>query len=428
MSNSTKKMGFWQVWGMSVGVVIGSGIFLLPTVLAPYGAISLLGWLTTSIGAILLALILSRLAGRTDRSGGPYVYAQEAFGDLTGFLIAWGYWLSVVFALAAVSAAFAGYLGSMIPVLASSNLVQGLVAAAAIWVLVGINLRGVGEAAAIQLVLAVLKLMPLFAIILLALFAGDTANMPEFNPQKMSPLGAIAATALLTMWAFSGIEAGVIAAKDVEDPKRTIPRAIIAASLSVAALYMAVTVSIMLLVPNEQLLVSQAPFVDAAQKLGPWGGALIAFGALVSTAGGLNGNIFVSGQMPMAVAIDKLAPQRLALKNAGGSPGFSLVVSAIFGTILLALNFTEGLVSAFTFLISMSTLAVLTTYGVSALAELKHSYKNAKAWVLLSLVSFAYTILAAAGSGLTVLAWGLVLFIVGTGVYFWFKKTVKAQT
>ena len=418
----SRVMGFWQCWGMSVGVMVGSGIFLLPTVLAPYGSISLLGWVATSVGAILLALILGRLAQRTRRSGGPYVYAQEAFGDLAGFLIAWGYWISVVFAMAAVSVAFAGYLGALIPALGGNNVVQALVAGASIWVLTGINLRSVSDAAAVQLILTVLKLIPLFVIIGLAFTVGSAENVPDFNPENRSVVSALATTALLTMWAFSGVEAAVVPAGNVINPRRTIPRAVISAAITVATLYILVTLSIMMLVPVEQLVVSEAPFVDAAQKLGPWGSGFIALGVVIATAGGLNGNVFLSAQMPMAVALDGLAPKKFTKLNKGNVPSFSLILSSSIATCLLLLNFSDGLVGAFTFLISMSTLAVLTVYAISALAELRYSWRSARGWVFITLLSFAYTILAAAGSGLAVLGYGLILFVIGIGVFHAFKK------
>ena len=421
-------MGFWKCWAMSVGVMVSSGVFLLPTVLAPYGSISILGWVLTSIGAILLALILGRLAGGTDRAGGPYVYAHEAFGDLAGFLIAWGYWISVVFAVAAVSVAFAGYFGSLIPALGQSKFTQAAVALAAIWILTGINLRSVAGAASAQLVLTILKLIPLLVIVVLAIFVGSPENIPAFNPGN-KPIGsALAATALLTMWAFSGVEAAVVPAEDVIDPTRTIPRAVIASALMVAALYIAVTVSVMALVPADQLAVSEAPFIEAAASLGPWGAAMIAFGALVATAGGLNGNILLSGQMPMAVALDGLAPKIFAKRNSGHSPAFSIILSSSISTVLLLMNFADGLVGAFIFLIQMSTLAVLSVYAVSALAELRNSWKSARGWSLVACISFAYTILAAAGSGLSVLAWGLVLFIVGVLIFYAFKRAGIAST
>ncbi|MGB5245945.1 MAG: amino acid permease, partial [Woeseia sp.] len=288
-------MGFWKCWSMSVGVMIGSGIFLLPAVLAPFGSISFFGWLFTSLGAIMVALVLARLASRTTRSGGFYIYTREAFGDLAGFAVGWSYWLSLVFAIAAISVAFAGYAGAVIPALGASKMIQALVAAGIIWVLTAVNLKGVAEAASVQLVMTVLKIIPLLVIIVLGLFVGSTDNIPPLNPQQLPLTQALATTGLLTMWAFVGLEAGVIPAGEVKDAKRTIPRAVIVATLSVTALYIGATAAVMMLVPVEVLAQSEAPFADAALALGSFGGPLIAIGALVSTAGGLNGNILLSG-------------------------------------------------------------------------------------------------------------------------------------
>ena len=410
-------MGFWQSWAMSVGVMVGSGIFLLPAVLAPYGSISLVGWLVTSSAVILLALILGRLARRAKGAGGPYAYAREGFGDLVGFLIGWGYWLGVIFGVTAIAVAFAGYLGAMVPLL-GSTLAQALVAAAGIWAFTLVNLKGISEAAAIQLLLTILKLAPLLVIILLAPMAGSAANLPDFNPQQLPSGSAIAATALLTMWAFIGIEAAVVPSADVQDPERTLPKAIVSAALTVAGLYIAATLAVMLLVPAEQLAQSEAPFVDAALTLGPWGAGLIGLGALISTAGALNGNIFLCGQMPMAMALDGLAPKRFGERNRGRAPGFALVISSVLSTLLLVVNFTDGLVGAFTFLISMSTLSILAPYAVSALVELRVSWRSAKGWALIAILTVVYIVLAAAGSGVRELALGLLLLLAGLPVYY----------
>jgi len=230
-------MGFWKCWSMSVGVMIGSGVCLLPAVLGPYGSISFLGWLFTSAGAIMIALVLGRLASRTSRSGGFYVYTREAFGDLAGFIVGWSYWLSIVFAVAAISVAFAGYASEVIPWFGDSVITQAVLAAAIIWTLTGVNLKGVAEAASVQLVMTLLKIIPLLVIIVLGFFAGSTDNIPPLNPQGMPLTQALATTALLTMWAFIGLEAGVIPAGEVKDAKRTIPRAVVVGTLSVAALY-----------------------------------------------------------------------------------------------------------------------------------------------------------------------------------------------
>ena len=423
MSAITKKMGFWQCWGMSVGVMIGSGIFLLPTVLAPYGWISLLGWLLTCSGTIVLALVLARLAGTTDHAGGPYAYVRESFGDLAGFLIGWGYWVGVVFGVTAIAVGFAGYMGSIFPIFAANSLTQALVAAMGIGVLTWVNIKGISEAATVQLVLTILKIVPLIVIIGLGIAYGDIDNFPSFNPQQLSMAEALASTALLTMWAFIGIEAAVIPTGDVENPKKTVPIAVVSAALSVSFLYVGASIAIMFLVPSEVLAASESPFVDAASHIGPGGALLMGVGALISTAGALNGNIFVMGQMPMLVAADGLAPSVIAKKNKGGAPMVALMVSSVFSAALLVLNFTDGLVGAFSFLISMSTLSILAPYGLSAMAEFKRSWHSAKGWAGVALLSVIYTLIAAAGSGWYVFFLGVGLFLLGILLFKFFHLT-----
>ena len=425
MSTTTKKMGFWQCWGMSVGVMIGSGIFLLPTVLAPYGWISLLGWLLTCSGTIVLSLVLARLSGTTDHAGGPYAYVKESFGDLAGFLIGWGYWVGVVFGVTAIAVGFAGYMGSVFPIFAANSLTQALVAAAGIGVLTWVNVKGVSEAATVQLVMTILKIIPLIVIIGLGIIYGDIDNFPAFNPQGLPVTEALASTALLTMWAFIGIEAAVIATDDVESPKKTIPIAVVSAAITVSCLYVGASIAIMFLVPSDVLALSESPFVDAASHMGTGGALLIGIGALISTAGALNGNIFVMGQMAMAVAADGLAPAVIAKKNRGGAPAGVLIVSSVFSTALLVLNFTEGLVGAFSFLISMSTLSILAPYGLSAVAEFKRSWLSAKGWAGVALLSVIYTLIAAAGSGWHVFFLGLGLFLLGIPLYKLFHPDIQ---
>ena len=419
------KMGFWKCWAMSVGVMIGSGVFLLPSVLAPFGSVSFLGWIATSSAAIIISLILGRLASRTDRSGGFYIYTQDAFGNLIGFLIAWGYWLAIIFAITAISTAFVGYLSTVIPAVEHSSLTQALTAALMIWIFAAINIKGVNEGALMQLVTTFLKLIPLIVIIILGVSVGSTSNIPVFNPQEKPIFSAVAATAMLTMWAFVGLEAGTVAAADVSNPKRTIPRAIIAGTITVTFVYIAATAAVMMLVPVDILKTSEAPFVDAAKSLGSIGGALIAFGALISTAGSLNGNVFLGGQMPMAVAIDGLAPKILARKNKGGAPAPALIISCIISTILLVFNYQDGLIAAFTFLISMSTLCTLLPYVVCAIAEFRNSWISSKGWAALALIAIFYVAVAMLGSGLKVLAWGLILILSGLPLYYLNKNTTS---
>jgi APA family basic amino acid/polyamine antiporter len=366
---------------------------------------------------------LARLAGTTDHAGGPYAYVRESFGDLAGFLIGWGYWVGVVFGVTAIAVGFAGYMGSIFPIFAANSLTQALVAAMGIGVLTWVNIKGISEAATVQLVLTILKIVPLTVIIGLGIAYGDIDNFPSFNPQQLSMTEALASTALLTMWAFIGIEAAVIPTSDVEDPKKTVPIAVVSAALSVSFLYVGASIAIMFLVPSEVLAASESPFVDAASHMGPGGALLMGVGALISTAGALNGNIFVMGQMPMLVAADGLAPSVIAKKNKGGAPMVALMVSSVFSAALLVLNFTDGLVGAFSFLISMSTLSILAPYGLSAMAEFKRSWHSAKGWAGVALLSVIYTLIAAAGSGLYAFFLGVGLFLLGILLFKFFHLT-----
>ncbi len=418
MQEHKKLLGFWSVWALAVGTMIGSGILLLPTALAPYGMVSYGGWILGAAGAIALVLVFGRLAARTTRDGGPYVYVQEAFGDLAGFLMAWGYWIGFWGAIPVVAIAFVGYLGFFIPAIAHSAGAQAMSALGLIAALTFINIRGLKEMSTAQIAMTVLKIVPLLVIVGVALAFGTPHNLPAFNPSNGPLLPQLAAVTLITLWPFTGFEAAVTSAGSVRDPERTIPRALVAAILLVAAIYLSASFAVNLLVAPAQLAQSQAPFADAAHVLGPWGGWFVAAGALLTTAGALNGIIFTSGQMPMAVAEDGKAPAWMAKLNSGGSPYWSVLLSSVLGGALLFLNYSRGLIGAYTFLLMMSTALGLIYYFFCALAEVKHSWRASKTWTAVAVFGCAYSLFALLGSGIEVALWGGALMAAGVPLYF----------
>lgn len=416
-TQTDKPLGFWACWALTVGVMIGSGVFLLPAVLAPYGIAAFGGWVITGAGSILLALTLARLAARTSETGGPYVYARDAFGNLTGFLVMWGYWASYWIGIPAVAIAFAGYLAVFVPALSQAPAMQCAAALALIWTFTLVAIRGARESGLTQLVMTALKLVPLAAIIGVGLLRGEPGNLPAFNPSGAALPSVLAATALLTMWAFTGLECGVIPAGDVRDPQRTMPRAVVAGTVTVTIIYLAASAAVMLLVPPETLRSSSAPFAEAAKALGSWGPALIGAGALAATAGTMNGLVFIAGQLPMAVARDQLAPRLFARLNRSGAPHASILISSALSSVLLLTNYTRGLIGAFTFLVMMSTITVLAPLLISTAAEVKHSWRTAPVWALVALGGSAYSVFAILGSGLETIAWGVVLTAAGLPAY-----------
>lgn len=409
--------------------MIGSGVFLLPASLAPFGGISILGWLFSAGGAVCLALTFAQLATQLPKIGGPYAFAREGFGDFGGFLVAWSYWIAILTTNAALAVAGVSYLTVFWPALAASPMLVTVVATGVLWLLTLVNLRGVHGAGQLQLVTTILKVLPLLAIGVFGFLAFKPEHFTPFNRSGTSPLTAISTTVTLTLWAFTGLESGTVPAADVQDPQRTIPRATILGTLIAAAIYILSTVSVMGIIAPAELATSTAPFADAARIIwGPWGHALIGAGAAISCFGALNGWLLVSGQLPRAAALDGLLPPRLAQVNARGTPAFSLVLSSILTTVLVMMNYTRGLVQAFTFMILLATLATLLPYVFSSMTAVLLTLRGGKETrraalrLIIAVLGFEFSLWAIAGAGSDVVYWGFLLLIAGLPIYILMRR------
>lgn len=423
--SSGAGLGLWVCTALVVGNMIGSGVFLLPSSLAPYGGISIVGWLVSAGGAVCLALVFAWLGAALPRVGGPYAYAHEGFGDFGGFWVAWSYWISIFTTNAALAVAFVSYCTVFVPLLGTLPAAGAVAAVGTLWLLTGVSVLGVREAGRVQLVTTVLKLLPLVFIALFGFFSFNPQHFEPFNPTEQSPVGAVIATVTLTLWAFLGLESGTVPAADVKDPSRTIPRATLLGTLLAAVVYIVTTVAVMGIIAPADLAQSTAPFADAAARIwGGWGRGLIAAGAAVSCFGALNGWVLISGQVPRAAALDRLLPARFAVLNDRGSPAFGLLFSSGVATVLIAMNYTRGLVQTFTFLILLATLATLMPYIFSSMTAVmvelrKGAGVTGRQIVRLGVagIAFAYSIVAVVGAGRDTVYWGFLLLLMGLPVY-----------
>jgi APA family basic amino acid/polyamine antiporter len=420
-------IGTWTCAALVAGNMVGSGIFLLPAALAAYGSVSFVGWLLTAGGALLLALVFSALSRSLPAAGGPYAYTRAGLGEFAGFLVAWGYWISLICGNAAIAVAMVGYLGVFVGGLEGNSGAAAGVALAALWLLTLVNLRGVRAAGRMQVLTTLLKLLPLVAIIAFGLVLFEPANLGPFNASGESLAGAVSATAALTLWAFLGLEAATVPAEDVREPARTIPRATLGGTATVAAIYILATLAVMGLVPHETLAVSEAPFAEAAARLwGPWGAWLVAAGATISCFGALNGWILLTGQVPMAAARDRLFPAPLARRSARGVPARALVVSSALATAVILMNYTRGLVGLFTFAILLSTLTALVPYAFSAIARLRllalEGHGASRPGLVVAAAAFCYSFWAIAGAGEEVVYLGFLLLLAGLPIYAWLTR------
>jgi APA family basic amino acid/polyamine antiporter len=430
-----RVMGFWRCWGLVIGIVIGNGVFMLPAVLAPYGKLSLVAWIIAGIGTIFIALVLGMLAKRNAMQGGIYSYTRETQGDLAGFLIAWGYWISILAAVAAGSVAVTGYLSFFMPTISSNPIISAIIAIAFIWLITAINITGVKVASTFQLVTSLLKLLPLFIISVGALFLGDPANAIidstlSDNADQPSTLFLISEMVMITMWAYIGIEAVTLPSDNIICPEKNIPRALIIGTLTVTVIYISLSYGVMTLIPLAELAKSTAPLADAASIiLGPWGAGFIAIAALISIVSSINANTLIVGIMPDALANDKLMPTFFATKNKAGIPIKTVMLSGFLSSILVVMSFSEGLLSAFKTLIMLSTLTVLLPYATSSLAEIIMQKRELTTttkinWLSFSiaLIALLFSTFAIIGSGLMIALQGLILFAAGLPFYFWSKR------
>lgn len=427
-----RSLGFWRCWALVVGSMIGNGIFLLPAILAPYGSLSLLGWVFAGLGTILLASVMGAVAKRIPKLGGPYAYTKESLhhlGDLPCFIVAWGYWMSYWLTTTAAAIAFVGYLGFFLPSIVADPIWGAIVAIVLIWLFTAINISGVSNAGMIQLITTLLKLLPLFVIASAGLIIGDISDIPARNPDQQPMLAMISTLVLITMWAYVGFENASIAADDIIEPKKTIPKALIIGTITATLVYIIATFGVMALIPVDELAKSTSPFADAALVIfGPVGAGIVALGAIISIIGAMNGNILATGQLTRAIAQDKFLPAKLAELGEKNTPKMGLIVAGILSTLLVVMNFHKGLIAAYTIVILMSTLMVFLAYTGSVITSLYFLKKDRDSgkkidfrMLAASIAALAFVLFAIFGSGLEAAFYSGLYLLAGIPVYFWLR-------
>jgi APA family basic amino acid/polyamine antiporter len=426
---TSKSLGVAACTAIVVGNMVGSGFYLSPAAVAPYGNLAILAWIVMGGGAVCLGLTFAKLARLVPATGGPYAYTRMAYGDFPGFLIAWGYWISIWTSLPVIAIAFAGAIFDLFPGLHNRAMAVALTLGA-IWAVVLVNLRGVKEAGIFAEITTYSKLIPFAAIALIGLFFIDTSHFSELNPSGKSLLGASAALAPLTMFAFLGLESATVPAGDVINPKSTIPRSTVLGIAIAALLYVLGTTAVFGLVPREQLIHSVAPFSDAARVLwGSTGATVISIAVIVSAIGALNGWTLLMGQVPMAAARDGLFPFVFGRLSDRGVPAIGIAISAILATLLVLSQVAgpPGFSSFYTLVVGLSTMAAVVPYAFCALATgLVAAYAAGGGAVprltLIEVIAFIFSVFTLYGCGAEPVLYGFVMLILGVPVYVWQQR------
>ncbi|MHA3790302.1 amino acid permease [Sphingomonas sp. YL-JM2C] len=422
---AARPLGLVMATALVVGNMIGSGVYMLPASLAPYGWNVIPAWGITIAGSLAIAAVFAGLCRAHPKTGGPYVYVREAFGRDLAFYVAWAYWISLFVGNGAIAVAAISYLSAFMPVFATDARLSTAATITLVWTMTAINISGTRNAGWVQLIATVLKVIPLAAVVMIAAMAAPHGDLAFPDPHKPEiGLAAITTAGTLTLWAFLGLESATVPAGKVHRPEKTIPRATLGGTALTGLIYLLACSAVVLLLAPEVAAHSAAPFAEVIGRYwGPDAAHVVAAFAMISAIGALNGWVLLQGEMPAAMAAGGVFPAMLGKLSARGVPVRAHLLSSSLVTILLLLNASRTTVSLFTFVAVLATTASLVMYVAVAAAAIK--LRAVRPWI--AVAAAIYALWALYGAGPVANLWGAVLILAGVPVW-WIMRGQKLAT
>ncbi len=414
-----RKLGLFAAVALVMGNMIGSGVFLLPASLAPFGWNAVAGWIITFGGAVCLAHVLATLTQSHDRAIGPAELVEHSFGRLAGFLIGFAFWVSVFTGCATIAVGGVSYLSSFLPGLARQPALSAL---AVIWLVTGINIIGVRAAGGFQVVTLILKVVPLVvvaALIFMVLGREGGAALAPFPEQGLT-LSSVNTAAAMALWAMVGFEAACAGSDKIANPQRNVARAtMIGAGLS-GLIYLLVCSGIALMLPMDQVSGSAAPFaIFVATYWSPGPAAFVGLFAAISAIGAVNGWTLVQGELPREMARRKMMPMWFAKTAANGVAVRGLLVSSTLASILVMANSSRSMAGLFSFMALLTTSVTLWLYLACAAAALKQRLA-----IPTAIIGGVFGVWSLIGAGWDASGLSVVLMLMGLPLYWWTQRTI----
>ena len=348
----------WDLTAIAINTIIGAGIFGLPAkVHALIGSYSLIAFVMCAVIIGLIVLCYAEVSSRFSATGGPYLYAREAFGPIVGFEVGWLYWIVRVATFAANCNLFVTYLGFFDERLGTGVGRIGVISTIVIGLAV-INLVGVKQSALMTNLFTAGKLIPLFIFVLVGIFFVQPSN---FSFEIVPQYGAFSSAVLLLIYAFVGFEVAVVLGGETRDPQRSMPFALLTAVLVVALLYILIQVVSIGTLPG--LAASERPLADAAAGfMGRFGAAFITVGALISILGNLNVGLLGGTRLLFAISEQRdLPPALAATSERFKTPHISILLTS---AVILVLTLQSSFLTA----LAIATITRLLVYATTCLA------------------------------------------------------------
>lgn len=359
----------WELVGMSLNGVIGSGVYLLPAAAAALlGPASLVAVAAAGLAVMLLTLCFAEAGSHFDEAGGAYVYTREAFGPFVGFQVGWMTWLARVASGAALWNGFAQALTFFWPG-ATTGAARIAVITAPLAIIAWINILGVKQGARLAVAFTIAKILPLLLLIVVGIPAVDVSLI--FPMPAPDAAGLVAAASLL-LFAYAGFENTAAAAGEFENPKRDVPFALIAGIVIITLLYTLVQLAALGTLPDLASRTAGAPLAESATRVvGVWAGIVMTLGAAISIAGNCASTTLVGPRYLYALAKGGFGPAILGRVHPHYlTPAWAIATQE-------AIGWTLALSGSFVQLVLLSVVARLATYigTAAAVPVLRRKYK-----------------------------------------------------
>ena len=377
MDQLPRRLGLVDAALIVIGVVIGSGIFLLPDVIArslPSGPAMLAVWAVAGVLSYFGALAYAELGAMMPVTGGQYVYLREAFGPGCAFLSGWIFLLAVIpGGMAFLAVGFSIYLDHFIPL---SPVMREVVSLALLAVLAAANYIGVQEGAWIQRIFTSLKIAGLLLLIGAAIFSPHVRSVPQPLPAARGAIsyGAIGFALTACLMAYNGWSYVSFVAGEIRNPERNLPRAMTLGMAGVVALYLAANVAYLTVLTVPEIAASErVGAAVAARTMGPAGASVLSIVVLLSIVGAINGNILTGARIPFAQARDGLFFARFGRVHPRfETPSFAIVAGTAWTGLLVVTGSYETL-----FAYAMLSSWIVYTLGVAAVWVLRRKAPDA---------------------------------------------------
>jgi arginine:ornithine antiporter/lysine permease len=429
-----KELSLFSLIAIVVGTMVGGGAYNLPSdlaVAANSGPV-LLGWLITGAGMIALALVLQNVAmRRPDLDGGIYSFARAGFGEFLGFNSAWGYWVSALLGNVAYATLLFSSLSYFFPMFGKGNNLPSIVfASVLLWMLHFLILRGVREAAFVNLITTIGKLVPIFLFLILMVFAfhwdvfvrdfWGTAQGFNWSVVKQQ----VKDTMLVTLWVFVGVEGAVVMSGRAKH-RKDVGRATVIGLLGTMVIYVLISVLSMGALSREALAKLHEPSLAYVLEhvVGPWGAVIINLGLVISLLGAMLGWTLLAAELPYVAARDGIFPRWLGQENRNGSPSGSLwLTNGLIQLFIIIVLFSE---STYQVAYSLASVAILLPYLFSAMYQIKlvwtgEGYAEGESRgkdLLLGIAAVLYAVWLVYAAGLDFLLMTAILYALGIFFY-----------